>query len=96
MGKTRGSGRAARRSNRARSKAAAYRPIRVQADPSLGFPTIPLEELARQQQAKPITDLDDIGSLWPEQFDPDEFLVWLTAERKLRRRLDADKIAEVP
>jgi hypothetical protein len=52
-----------------------------QPKPALGFPTISLEELARRQGVKPLMDLKELGALWPEEFNPDEFLSWLSSER---------------
>jgi hypothetical protein len=48
--------------------------------------SLSIEELARQQGVKPVTDLDEIGALMPEEFDPDAFLAWLAEERAARRR----------
>jgi hypothetical protein len=62
----------------------------LQTTPALGFPTIPLEELARCQGVKPLTDLKGFGSLWPAEFNPDEFLSWLSGERKARRNAAAN------
>jgi len=54
--------------------------------PSLGFPTISLDELARRQGVKAITNLEEFASAWPAEFGPDELLAWLSAERKTRRQ----------
>jgi hypothetical protein len=51
-----------------------------------------LEELARQQNAKPVTDLEEFGSLWPPEFDPDEFLQWLAGERAARRQTTRESV----
>lgn len=88
MGKLQGNRRSASRPNRPSTKA----PVPRTADPSLGFPTIPLEELARQQNAKPVTDLEEFGSLWPPEFDPDEFLQWLAGERAARRQTTRESV----
>ena len=47
---------------------------------------INLEELIRQQGIKPVTDLDEIGALWPAEDDPKAFLAFLDAQRKARRQ----------
>ena len=35
----------------------------------------------------PIDNLEGFASLWPAEFDPDEFVTWLAAERKAGRQL---------
>ena len=59
--------------------------------PALGFPTISLDELARRQGVKPLTDLNEVGALWPEEFNPDEFLIWLSGERTARGKASTDR-----
>ena len=44
-----------------------------------------LDQLIRAQNAKPITDLNKLGSLLPEDFDPDSFIAFINAERAARR-----------
>jgi hypothetical protein len=44
-----------------------------------------LEELIRAQGVKPITDLDELGALFPEDFDPDAFRAFIEAERAAKR-----------
>jgi hypothetical protein len=53
--------------------------------------TVSLEELIRQQGLKPITDLGELSGMWPADFEPDEFLKWLEAERTERRRVARDE-----
>jgi hypothetical protein len=45
-----------------------------------------LEELARRQGVKPVTDLDALGALLPADFDPDAFAAFITDERAARRK----------
>jgi hypothetical protein len=47
--------------------------------------SLSLEELARRQQVLPVTDLDELSSLWPEGDDPDKFLDFVLSERSKRR-----------
>jgi len=57
------------------------------ANPRSAPATVPLEELARQQGVTPISDLDELGALWPADDDPDEFAEFIASERSARRRL---------
>jgi hypothetical protein len=52
--------------------------------------TVPLQELAEQQQVCPIEDLDELSGLWPMEDDPDELFRYIAAERAERRRLSPD------
>jgi hypothetical protein len=52
---------------------------------------ITLEELARRQGVKPFRSVEDFAGIWPEEFDPDEFLRWLQAERSARRQVAREK-----
>jgi hypothetical protein len=53
--------------------------------------SLSLEVLARLQGIKPVSDLDAISALWPEDDDPDQLLEHILSERSARR-----KIAEPP
>src|SRR3954465_1181743 len=44
-----------------------------------------LDQLIRAQNVKPIADLKKLGSLLPEDFDPDSFIAFINAERAARR-----------
>jgi hypothetical protein len=44
-----------------------------------------LEELIRAQGIKPISDLDELGASFPEDFDPDAFRAFIEAGRAARR-----------
>jgi hypothetical protein len=46
-----------------------------------------LQELAAQQQVSPVTDLDEIAALWPEESDPDALFEHVMTERRQRRLL---------
>ncbi len=46
-----------------------------------------LKELAEQQGVTPVENLDDVGSLWPVNDDPDELLRFILRERRARRRV---------
>ena len=46
-----------------------------------------LKELAEQQGVTPVENLDDVGSLWPVDDDPDELLRFILRERRARRRV---------
>jgi hypothetical protein len=48
---------------------------------------VSIEELAKQQGVKPVSDLQEISDLWPKDDDPDELLRFILAERRARRRL---------
>ncbi len=48
--------------------------------------SLSLEELAEQQNVKPVSDLDEISKLWPMDDDPDEMLRYIMSERQERRR----------
>ncbi len=50
--------------------------------------TIPLEELARTQGVKPVKDLDELFSTWPEDDDPDELFRFIMKQREERRSQD--------
>lgn len=55
-----------------------------------GFPfwsLLSLEELAEQQRVLPAEDLDEIGSLWPVEDDPDKLMDHILSDRSARRRL---------
>lgn len=61
-------------------------------DPVVGKPappllgqTVSLEELAAQQGVTPVSSLDEVGSLWPVDDDPDRLLSYLISERRARR-----------
>ena len=58
--------------------------VREIAHPVLGQ-SLTLEELAAQQKVAPVTDLDELGSLWPADDDPDRLLSFLISERRARR-----------
>ena len=51
--------------------------------------SIPLEELARQQNVRPLKDGSELTKLWPGDDDPDELLAFILAERAARRALGA-------
>ena len=55
-------------------------------DGSGGAETVSLEELAREQQVSPVTDLDALGELLPAEDDPDAMLAFVQSEREARRR----------
>jgi hypothetical protein len=44
-----------------------------------------LVDLAREQGVKPVSDLDELGALWPADDDPDAFLAFVQAERAAGR-----------
>lgn len=48
-------------------------------------PSLSLEELAAQQKVTPVSDLDELGSLWPADDDPDRLLFFIISERRARR-----------
>ena len=50
-----------------------------------------LDELIREQQVIPITDLDEISRLWPADDDPDLLLEFLLDERSHRRQMNTEK-----
>jgi len=54
------------------------------APPVLGQ-SLSLEELAAQQGVTPVSDLDEVGSLWPVDDDPDCLLSFVISERRARR-----------
>ena len=58
--------------------------VREIAHPVVGQ-SLSLEELAAQQKVTPVTDLDELGSLWPADDDPDRLLSFLISERRARR-----------
>lgn len=83
--------------------AAAARPVdslALQEDDDMGASELPttvsfwkppsLDELAERQGILPVTDLDELCDLWPEDGDPDEFLTHVLSERAARRRLAND------
>lgn len=47
--------------------------------------SISLIELAVQQNVSPITDIDELSTLWPSDADPDDFLDFVLSERSKRR-----------
>lgn len=47
---------------------------------------VPLETLARLQGVGPVSDLAEIGALWPEDDDPDQLLAHILNERSARRK----------
>src|SRR5262249_1708752 len=47
--------------------------------------SIPLEALAEEQGARPVTDLDELSDLWPADDDPDALLNYILTERRERR-----------
>lgn len=51
--------------------------------------SIPLEELARQQNVRPLKDVSELAKLWPGDDDPEEVLAFILAERAARRALGA-------
>ncbi|HLL90222.1 MAG TPA: hypothetical protein VK324_13055 [Tepidisphaeraceae bacterium] len=48
------------------------------------LPNVEIDELMRQQGTKPV-DLDEFMKLWPDEFDPDAFDVWLKQYRAENR-----------
>jgi len=57
------------------------------AKPQPFWESLSLEELAEQQGVQPVGDLDDVGSLWPVDDDPDELLRFILLERRARRQV---------
>jgi len=49
--------------------------------------SLSLEALAQLQGVGPVSDLDAIGALWPEDDDPDQLLEHILTERSARRKL---------
>lgn len=76
-------------SGRGSSAAATLRPVgRAQRAAAMARGRAPsLAELAAQQGAAPVEDLDAVGELWPCDDDPEELLQHILAERTARRRL---------
>lgn len=85
MGKLQGNRKPSARRSPLSQKSSKSRAPRSRPDSSLGFPSISLDELVKRQGVKPVADLQEFASLWPTEFDPDEFLTWLSAERVARR-----------
>jgi hypothetical protein len=55
--------------------------------------SVSLEELAEEQGAGAVSDLDSIAALWPADDDPDALFDFILHERRERRRVAADGIA---
>jgi hypothetical protein len=55
--------------------------------------TVSLEELAEEQGAGVVSDLDAIAALWPADDDPDALFDFILHERHERRRVAAGRIA---
>jgi len=49
------------------------------------IPAVSIADLIRDQGIHSITDLDELGNLWPQGDDPDLFLAFIDAERCSRR-----------
>jgi hypothetical protein len=49
-----------------------------------------LEQLARQQDVRPLKDASELAENWPGDEDPDELLAFILAERSARRALGAN------
>jgi len=49
-----------------------------------------LESIAKAQGVRPVTDLDELSLLWPEQNDPDQLLAFIKREREARRSIAPD------
>ena len=45
-----------------------------------------VDDLAAQQGVSAVSDLDEIGALWPADDDPDELLEHIQRKREARRR----------
>jgi hypothetical protein len=54
---------------------------------------VSLEELAEEQGAGTVSDLNSIAALWPADDDPDALFDFILHERHERRRAAADGIA---
>jgi len=50
--------------------------------------TVLLNDLIQQQHVSPISNLDEISSLWPADDDPDLLLEYVLNERSERRQLN--------
>jgi len=46
-----------------------------------------LDELAEQQGATPVEELQEVAKLWPVNDDPDQLLQFILQERRARRRV---------
>jgi hypothetical protein len=55
--------------------------------------SVPLHELAEEQGAGAVSDLDSISALWPADDDPDALFDFILRERHERRMMAADGIA---
>ena len=55
--------------------------------------SVSLEELAEEQGAGTVSDLDSIAALWPADDDPDALFDFIVYERRERRRVPADGTA---
>ncbi len=55
--------------------------------------TVSLEELAEEQGAGTVSDLDSIAALWPADDGPDALFDFILHERHERRRVAAGGIA---
>jgi hypothetical protein len=55
--------------------------------------SVSLEELAEEQGAEAVCDLESIAGLWPADDDPDALFDFILHERRERRRVAADGIA---
>lgn len=55
--------------------------------------TVSLEELAEEQGAGTVSELDWITALWPADEDPDALFDFIVHERHERRRVAAEGIA---
>jgi len=51
--------------------------------------SVSLNELAYEQAAAAVSDLDSIAALWPAEDDPDSLLEFVINERRERRRAAA-------
>jgi hypothetical protein len=55
--------------------------------------SVSLEQLAEEQGAGALTDLDSISALWPADDDPDALFDFILHERRERRRVAVYGIA---
>jgi hypothetical protein len=55
--------------------------------------SVSLKELAEQQGAGTVSDLDSLAAMWQADDDPDALFDFVAHERRERRRGPADEIA---